>query len=315
MKTRFIIFIFFWVFLIFPRFSFAQQISLSLDPPLTEVFIKPGKTLTLPYKINNYGDPIVLSFKVLPFEARDNHGNIKLKQIEDNSIQFSVPVPFFLKTNTQEDIHIKVSVPGGSIEKDYYYVLVATSEPIPTKNSGFLLQSKLILTSNILIDVSTQNISEINGKLTLFDIPNSYKLGFFGKTVKIIDSFDKLPISLIVENKGKNHIKPKGEITLKGSFGNKIVYPLLSDNILAYSQRLIKVSNQPIKDYSRDHSAVLSGFFMGSYNLSANFNFGNNNPIFSTITFIAIPIKLISVLLMVIILALYLIYQRKKSRT
>ncbi len=59
--------------------SFAQSLSLSISPPLLEVVIKPGKSILVAYNIQNSGDPVVLTPKVVSFEPADERGNIRLK--------------------------------------------------------------------------------------------------------------------------------------------------------------------------------------------------------------------------------------------
>ena len=128
----------------------------------------------------------------------------------------------------------------------------------------------------------------------------------FNKPVKIFDSFDKIPIVLIVENKGKNLIKPQGEITLLGSFGLTSKYDIVSKNILSESQRLLEAT--PSAEYSTPTSLIVSGFFAGLYHLSADINFGENSPqIFASTSFFAFPFKLLFGLIIAIVGIIFII--------
>ena len=45
----------------------AQEVNLSLDPPIVQVKIKPGKAITIAYTVENKGDPTNLQFLIRPF--------------------------------------------------------------------------------------------------------------------------------------------------------------------------------------------------------------------------------------------------------
>src|SRR3989338_5961428 len=101
-----------------PNPSFAQQVSLSLSPPLLELFIKPGKAIMVAYKLDNLGDPTFLNLKVLPFEAKDNLGNIRIKPEFEGPVRFSLDnadlqleQPFFLKAGGSQQILLRIRIP------------------------------------------------------------------------------------------------------------------------------------------------------------------------------------------------------------
>ena len=63
---------------------------LSISPPLLELFIKPGKAIMIAYRLENLGDPTFLNLKILPFEAKDNLGNIRIKPEFEGPVRFSL---------------------------------------------------------------------------------------------------------------------------------------------------------------------------------------------------------------------------------
>ena len=118
----------------------AQQVSLSISPPLLELFIKPGKAIMVAYKLENLGDPTFLNLKILPFEAKDNLGNIRIKSEFEGPVRFSLDnadltldQPFFLKTNDSQQILLRIRIPENITDGDYYYSLLA--ETIPTTST------------------------------------------------------------------------------------------------------------------------------------------------------------------------------------
>lgn len=302
----------------------AQQISLSISPPLLELFIKPGKSIMVAYRLDNLGDPAFINLKVLPFEAKDNLGNIRIKQEFEGPVRFSLEnsdlqleQTFFLKTNGSQQILLQIRIPENVPDGDYYYSLLAETTP-PTTSEGIgSARAKVTIGSNILVTISNAGNIDIKPQVVFFDVLSKLKFTLFGRVIRIFDSTDKIPLVFIIGNKGKNMIRPEGQIVLKGNFGEVAKYDIISRNILAESQRLQEAtpSAQVNCDNNRSDktclipvSLLLSGFFIGKYNLSTQVGFGENSPmIFSATSFLAFPFKttagiLISVLIIIIII-------------
>lgn len=114
----------------------AQQVSLSLSPPLIEAVIKPGKSIMIAYNLKNYGDPTHINVRVVSFEPKDNLGQILLKQNLEGPVRFNLDnadikfdVPFFMKTSSFQQILLKMRVPENIPSGDYYYSLLAETVP------------------------------------------------------------------------------------------------------------------------------------------------------------------------------------------
>jgi len=294
------------IFLLLTAHVFAQKITLSISPPLIELFIKPGKSVLIAYNIRNLGDPAILSIKLQSFEPKDNLGNIKLNDNSgevhpqgpvrfdlDNS-NIALGTSFFLKTRQTQQILLRIRIPEGTPEGDYYYTLLAETKAIPHRDGTSASRAKATIGSNILITVTKTGKVDVKGKIALF---NTLK-----KNLKIFDSNEKIPVVLIIENKGKNLIKPQGEIVLRGSFGEQAKYEIIPRNILSESQRLIQASPSASINCQNSKkqvclfptSLILSGFFIGRYTLSTTVTFGNGTPnLYATTSFIALPYKLI----------------------
>jgi len=295
-------------FLLYTSPVSAQQLSLSLTPSLNELAIKPGQSVVLKYKFTNIADPSIVTFRILPFEPRDILGNIGIKTSLQNPISFELKdeiikldEAFFLKNSASQEILLRVSVPENASEKDYYFVLLAESQPPPPQEGVANVRAKVLVGSNLLITVTKEGQVEILPKISLFEVIPKNKITLFGSKLNLFDSFDKIPAVLVVENKGKNLIKPRGEIALKGSLWQSKKFLILPQTVLAESQRLIKIDSQP------DKSLLLSGFFLGSYQLAATVSYGEGTPtLYASTTFIALPIKLTILVTAAIILLLFL---------
>ncbi|GAB4219263.1 MAG: hypothetical protein Fur009_4550 [Candidatus Microgenomates bacterium] len=309
------------LFLFYTSSIFAQQISLSLTPPLIETTIKPGKSIMIAYTIKNYGDPTYLKTKVISFEPKDNLGNIRLKNNLEGPVRFDLDNadlqlerPFFLKTGESQQILLRIRIPDGAPEGDYYYTLLA--ETIPQEGiNGSTSIAKVSIGANILVTITNTGIINIKPKIVIFDVLTNLKI--FGKKINIFDSFDKIPIVLILENKGKNLIKPQGEINIKDFFAHNFKYQIIPKNILAESQRLLEATPSVTieNNYNlKNTSLILSGFFIGPYKLSTQINFGENSPeVFAKTQFFAFPFKLSAISLFLIVIIIYIIKKLPKN--
>ena len=303
---------------------YAQQVSLSISPPILEVFIKPGKSILIAYNLENRGDPVIDSAKVLPFEPKDNLGNIRIKPEFEGPVRFSLDnadikmeQPFFMKTRDSQQLLLRIRIPEGAPEGDYYYTLLVETQPPPTFEGVQSARAKATIGSNILITVTNSGMVQARGKISLFDVLPRWKLEIGNWKLGLFDSNDKIPIVLIVENKGKNLIKPQGEIILRGNFGERASYELIPQNVLAESQRIIAATPSAFIDPSQIRQPItllISGFFVGLYHLSTTINFGENSPnVFGSTSFIAIPFKLIIGFLTAIFIGVVIIKKFQKN--
>lgn len=313
-KLFFIIFAYLFICLfVYSGDVCAQQVSLSISPPLLELFIKPGKAVMVAYRLENQGDPTFLNLKILPFEAKDNLGNIRIKPEFEGPVRFSLDnsdlkleQPFFLKTNGSQQILLRIRVPENITDGDYYYSLLAETTP-PTAGEGIgSARAKATIGSNILVTISNSGNIDIKPQVILFSTK-----GGFGQGIKIFDSTDKIPVTLVLGNKGKNMIKPEGQITLKGSLGETARYEIIPKNILAESERMIEAT--PSAQIGED-SLILSGFFFGKYNLSTQISFGENSPtIFGSTIFYAFPFKISIGIVLAMAIAFFIVKRRKND--
>ncbi len=318
-------------YLLFISPVFAQQINLSISPPHLEVVIKPGKSILVAYTVQNLGDPVVIIPKVLPFVPKDNQGNITIQEDFEGPIRFALDnadlqldKPFFLKSQAAQQLLLRMRIPDGAPEWDYYYTFFVETQPFPGTEGVTSSQAQARIGSNILATVTQTGVFNVKGRVAFFDVIPRFKLG---KNINIFDSSDQIPIVLILENNGKNLFKPEGNIVLSGIFGEKAKYDILPQNILAGSQRVVLASpsaqlncdlpknNQEVKLCQNPLSLLLSGFFAGRYTLSAEINFGDNSPtnFFASTSFIGLPFKFLLGLLVVIIAAVILVRRLQKD--
>ncbi len=306
---KYIFFLVTILFLLVPGQVAAQNISLSMTPPIIELTIKPGKSVVIAYTVSNLGDPAVLSSNVRPFAPSGIYGELNVAQdfsgpirfnLENSNIKFDTP--FFLQTKQGQQLLLKIRVPEGTPEGDYYYTFLATNAPGKLAEGSSQPVAQASIGSNILITVTNAGNFDINPRISQFKMEPRYVFNLFGRRYNLIESSDAIPVSLTVENKGKNLIKPHGSVTLKGTFGTAKEYTILPENILSNSSRLLHATPSGSLDRKRA-SLIIDGFHVGKYTLRSSVNFGlPNQNIGSSVVFYAVPIKFIAATLVAILI-------------
>jgi len=326
---KFLLVILTFAFLVLTLPVSAQQVSLAISPPLLELVIKPGKSVLIAYKLENRGDPVIASTRVLPFEPSGNLGNIKLKEEFEGPIRFNLDnseiglnQPFFLKSGDNIQLLLRIRVPEGAPEGDYYYTLLSTTQPPPSIAGASSGRAQAAIGSNILITVTSSGRVDVKGKVILFDVLSKLKIKILGRVFNFFESLDKIPIILVVANQGNNLIKPQGQITLRGNFGEQARYDIIPQNILAQSQRMILATpsanlncldDKTAKNCQQPITLLLSGFFIGHYTLSTNVNFGpGTTNLYASTSFTAIPLKLVTAIVFAAAVGILLI---KRTQT
>ncbi len=309
---------------IFPTLTYAQYFSLSISPPILEIAIKPGKSLLIAYTVKNYGDPVVLTPKVVSFESADDYGNVNLKEDIEGPVRFyldnseiKLNSPFFLQPNSSQQLLLRIRVPENAPEGDFYYSLILTSTTNSPQKKNVAATTKATIAANILITITESGKLDIKPKIIYFDIIPRFRLSLFGKTIKIVDSLDQIPIVLKLSNTGKNYLKAYGEIQLEGAFKTKASWNLIPKNVLSNSQRLLIASDSAgIKRWvykNKPVSLILpKGLYLGKYKLRAKIDFGEadlkqtGKPVlYASTSFVALPIKAsLSLFALVLILSL-----------
>ena len=337
-RTRqwFFVFIFFLILntlflILYTPSVLVQQFGISITPPHLEVIIKPGKSILIAYKIQNFGDPMIIKSKIYSFAPIGNKGDLEIKEELEGPVRFeldnsdiTLDQPFFLNSKADQQLLLRIRIPEGAPEGDYYYNLITENVPNPAGQGFSYSQARGRVGSNILVTVTSTGRIDLKGKISIFDVFSRFRFNFFGKIYRVFDSGDLIPIILIAENKGKNLIKPNGDVILRGNFGEKAIYNIIPQSILAESQRQLSATpsalincDQGRKPFycDRDSSFLISGFFLGKYDLSATLNFGEGSPnVYSNVSFIAIPIKFIIGLFVVILVSLILIKSQKSKK-
>jgi hypothetical protein len=279
----------------------AQTISLDLYPPLLEVTLKPGKSITQVYKItNNSEQDFIMKSQIVPFEPADELGNIQLNSNNQSparewfsfqNADLQLGQSFLLKSGQPQQVVLAVKTPTNAKEDDYYLTLLFETQPSGLNEGLSEARAQAKIGANILLTVSETGEPPRRAEIAEFKIQKT--------KFKIIDSFAQPQFVLKIKNIGRSLFKPMGTITTTGWLGQKYFLNLLPENILVKSTRQMACESN-----SEGKTCLLpSKFLFGPYETKVEFGLDKVSADYSTkITFIALPLKLIFVVLLLIIL-------------
>lgn len=292
----------YWVIGLLGYSAYAQFLGLGIYPPLLEVTIMPGKTITQVYKLSNPGEvDLMMTSSIVSFEPSDETGSIKF--VEDP--ERLKPISFaFLNANlrlgqtfplpaggTQEVVLI-IKVPETAPEKDYYATLLFQTAPMKGYGTLSATQTQAKIGANLLITVSRTGKPIKKATVEEFKLFNWY----------IIDSFTQPEFFIKIKNAGHSYFKPLGNITLRGWFNQTETLELLPQNILSGFSREIQCQ---IDDKVGPCQGTFK-FLVGPFRAKLEFGLDDFSSQYQKeIRFIAIPIKLVlGLFILVIILGL-----------
>lgn len=236
----------------------AQGLSLSLSPPLLEVMIKPGKSITQAYKITNEGDPVIVTAKLAEFTEdgiKNDPSFIPEKWLSLLNTDISFDRPFMLDSKEERQLIVRINPPIGTSEKDYYQALLITTATNPNLESSQTSVAEH-LASPLLITVTSTGLLAKGAQITKFQLPS------------IIDSFDPVIIDIDIKNTGNTFFHPVGTISLTGSIGRGN-YNIVPNIILSGQTR--RIFTEDTLTFGDKNSLKLPGLYLGKYKVEVDF--------------------------------------------
>jgi hypothetical protein len=305
----------------------AQTLSLSIWPPLLEVTIQPGKSITQVYKLRNTGETdLALTSKIVPFKPEGETGDlalatpgVDLDRHTGNEPQFSflnadlvLGQKFILPAGREQEVVLKIKVPKETPETDYYFTLLFETLPGVFLPSGSGGQIEAKIGSNILLTVSQTGQPKKQAVIEEFRLKN-FQFSIFN--FQFIDSFTQPQFAVRLKNTGNAFFKPFGSITTAGWFNQRWVLDLLPENVLVNSvrqircQKLTSLSTGEQVTPSEKQSVLPSPcqletkFLLGKYSAKIEFGLdGASGEYQKEIVFWAVPLKLASGILVSLVL-------------
>ncbi|MBI3577185.1 hypothetical protein HY086_04065 [Candidatus Gottesmanbacteria bacterium] len=270
------------------QFSFAQTTvssqSLEVSPPSQEFKADPGQTFVAKAKVRNKGSlTIPVAVRVQDFTATGQEGQVALTEESKYSVTSWVdvsPKTFTLSPGASQEVVATVQVPSGAAGGRYgsFVFSVGGGKAGPGEAS-------------VAQEVASLFLIRISGPVT-------EKLTITAFTAPGFTEFGPVSLSITFQNNGNVHLKPTGLINIRNIFGKTsadIIFP--GENVFPGVLRIEKAQWD-------------KKFLLGPYTAQAVLTFGSKNePITSTVTFFAFPVRLAAAVLLVGF-ALYLLRKR-----
>ena len=233
----------------------AADYGLSVSPPLLRIHIKPGKSITQVFKVENLGKTEkTLIARIVPFDKADDKGNPLLdpKKTADWLAYFSLAntniklnEPFIVAAGSSEQLILSLSVPDTAPLMDIYATLMISTyqNNIDTTLQGTAVSATI--GSNLLITVSTTAFPDTVLKIENFSPPKGalIKIG----NLYFADSITPLTFTAVVSNEGKFLAETKGVFRVTTSQGTPVYLEgILPVNVIGKSQRqLLNTNGEP----------------------------------------------------------------------
>lgn len=270
----------------------AQDFSLSLSPPLLEVMLQPGKSITQAYEVKNQGSStLYLKSFISPFLPDPESGQIVYQDLLSpgqqpefklNNANIGLNDTFVLQAGESQQLVLKVTAPKDLAENDYYFTFFVSHS-----NKGGLVQRT---TSNFQAQVGAHLLLTVtqSGQLEL-----KGEIREFQALPKIADLGSLIKFKVAIANQGSAFFKTAGQIEIFDSLGKKRKELLLRpDNVLASSQKELTCL---------DEFCEFSSFFPGRYRAKLTIAPSGLKPVITqTLIFWIVPFKIILVIIIAI---------------
>jgi len=292
----------------------AQSLSLGIYPPLLEVTMQPGKSITQVYKLYNNGDSdLVMTSFLAPFVPDGDQGYIEIRQDEKpqsldwisfQNADLQLGQSFALQQNSSQEVVLKIKTPENAQEEDHYFTLVFANDP---NYSGLIgsnqSQNQIQIGANIILSISESGEPQHQAQISEFKLTNGFANIF-------LDSFTKPEFILKVKNTGPSFFKPLGNIKIKNPLGGTYILDLLPENVLTNSTR--QISCQINEEAAK--CSLPSKFLLGYYQAQVSFDLDKPGEEYQKeIFFLAFPWKITTVIIVIIGIGLFTIKKAKKT--
>lgn len=293
----------------------AQSLELGLYPPLLEVMIKPGKSITQVYKVINNSDvDLILKSQIIPFQAADDLGGIELLENQNQSLgsdwfsfqnaDLELGDQFILKAQEDQQVVLKIKVPENAPEDDYYFTLLFESQTEPIL--GFSAsQAQIKIGANVLLTVSESGEPLKKAEIVEFSLANPlFKIGSY----LFIDSFSQPKFNLKIKNIGRTLFKPMGTITIASWSKQSYVLDILPENVITKSSRQLRCfstnNNQPINCVLTPNWQTK--LLIGNYQAVTHFGLDKISQDYQTeVNFMALPFSFLGIILFLVVIIVF----------
>ena len=303
----FVLFIFEILFIIFnlseaPSVS-AQELSVSIDPPLIQIEAKAPALVKTPITIQNESDQnITYSIFLLPFKAgSEKNGQVefdknliekykdifgKIQILDQNRSLTQIT----LAPKQKKDLTLSIRVLKDEKPIDYYFSVIFISEAIENLDQDSFVGARAGIGTNVLLSIGPK--SQTQGYIKEFSAP------------KFVDK-GPVKFKLNIANTSRHYVSIKGNLIIKNIFGQAVGnIDLAPVNILGRSERFIEGINWNEK------------FLLGIYKADLTVTLSEQGPILKrSLTFFAFPAEAILGIIVAMILVVGIIKRARSKET
>jgi hypothetical protein len=274
--------------------------ALEIAPPVVTLKADPGQTITTQISIRGVSSSrLLVTGEINDFTAAGEDGTPKiLMDEEEEESPFSLrgwvsPLPqLTLEPRQIKNMTVTIRVPANAAPGGYYGVVRFTATPPELKDTGVSLSASL--GSLLLVRVNGEAKEKL--KIEEFSANTGGPAGWF---------FESGPISFVerLKNEGNTHLEPAGQITITDMFGKTVANVnvnlpprnVLPASIRKFEQRL-------------DSSTIGNMMLFGKYQADLKLTYGDSKQVVTaSITFWVVPWKLITLAVVGLIVAFFLL--------
>lgn len=271
-------------------FAVEKKTGFRIQPALIEKTLKQGEEIADQIEVTNTTDEdMLLSIFTNDFTAADEEGSVKLinpeSQDPKNSLSKWISLEkkiITLSAKERKKISYKINVPGDAESGGHYAVFFF--QPASHQLSQEEKQVSIVGQAGSLLFINVGGNINYSANLLDFDTNQNYYYQFN----------PKVDFSYRIENLGATHIQPVGEIKITDWLGS-IKQTINTNNdgarILPNSVRKFSTVWQP-------------EFAIGPYTADLQLNYGNGITINKNIIFWIIPVREISIIIIIILLVI-----------
>lgn len=214
---------------------YAQEMSLVVSPPRTDIEIKPGETIQKYIKVTNTNQTeLILGAQIVDFIVQDDLGT-PIKVNTQASGRF-IASPWFSLDNTEVSIPPKETI-------QFTVLITAPKDALPGGHyAGIFFEPKERRGENKTVSYTTSQVGTLFGITVPGDIKYDALIKEF-KTKSQVSEFGPIEFNAIIENQSDTHIRPNSKIVIQDMFGRKLTDLALDEvNIFPFTSRSLSKS-------------------------------------------------------------------------
>jgi hypothetical protein len=272
--------------------------ALEIGPPLISLTANPGDTLQADINLRDVSSGnLLVTSQVNDFIANGEDGTPKVV-LEDEANPYSLKTwisaiePLTLKSKELKKLTVTINIPGNASPGGYYGVVRFTGTAPELQDTGVSLSASL----GALIFIRINGDAQENMSIEEFSVNKDSSDG---------PLFESTPISFVerVKNNGNVYEQPSGKITITDMFGKDVAtinVNLPPGNVLPASIRKF--------EQTLDSSTLGNKIMFGYYKAHLKVSYGDSNQeVSSDLTFWVIPYRLITVIVVGLLLAFFVL--------